>query len=113
MGFIVFMVKADKAKYSFVTKKDGVRVTPSWLRHSFGIWNLLLSLFSCYGMVRTVPALLHFIATKSFRETLCDQPTLTYGHGGTGLAVQLFILSKVPELFDTLFLALKGVEINL
>ena len=31
----------------------------------------------------------------------------------TGMAVHLFIISKLPELGDTLFLAIKGVDIGL
>ena len=116
---LVFMVKADKSKFSFVKvtidKKTGkkTRDTPGWLRHSFGLWNLGLSLFSFYGVSRTVPQLLHYISTMSFHDTVCTAPTVSYGHGVCGLAVQLFIFSKIPELLDTLFLALKGADIGL
>jgi len=113
---LVIMVKQDKEKYAFSKRlqpTDKKRWTPPWLKHSFGLWNLGLALFSCFGMLRTVPHLAHFIATKSFRETVCDPPTLTWGHGATGMAVQLFIFSKLPELGDTLFLTLKGADINL
>jgi elongation of very long chain fatty acids protein 6 len=70
-------------------------------------WNLLLALFSGYGAVRTVPHLLHHIANKTFEETICDEAYLAYGAGACGLAVQLFCISKLPELIDTVFIVLR------
>lgn len=75
--------------------------------------NLCLSIFSFYGVTRTMPQLLHYIVTRDFKDVVCTEPTLSYGHGACGLATQLFILSKIPELGDTLFLALKGVKLDL
>lgn len=117
--FLVFRVKANPDAFNFVTKKTNnktgkvERVTPGWLRHAFGIWNFCLSIFSFYGVVRTMPQLLHYIVTRDFKDVVCTEPTLSYGHGACGLATQLFILSKIPELGDTLFLALKGVKLDL
>ena len=116
---LVFMVKADKAKFCFVTKKVNPktgkeeRVTPGWLRHSFGMWNLGLSLFSHWGMARTVPQLLYYLNNWTLKEAICTPPTLSFGHGACGLWAQAFIVSKIPELFDTMFLALKGVNLDL
>mmetsp|Transcript_18350 Transcript_18350/g.27734 ORF Transcript_18350/g.27734 Transcript_18350/m.27734 type:complete len:246 (+) Transcript_18350:103-840(+) len=72
-------------------------------RNTLAAWNFLLSVFSGIGMVRTLPHLLHNLATYSFRDNFCLDPRTTYGSGSTGLWVQLFILSKFPELFDTFF----------
>lgn len=39
---------------------------------------------------------------------VCNPAHLTFGGGAVGLASQLFCLSKIPELIDTLFIVLKG-----
>lgn len=70
-------------------------------------WNLFLAVFSIYGATRTVPHLLFRIATYSFERTICEAPHTAYGTGVSGLASQLFILSKIPELVDTVFIVLR------
>lgn len=67
-------------------------------------WNLFLSSFSFYGAFRTVPWLIHALHTISFEELVCLPPEKTFGPGSVGLASQLFVLSKIPELIDTLFI---------
>lgn len=73
-------------------------------------WNLLLCVFSFWGASRTVPQvfmnLFHF--NKSFEQTICEEASLAYGAGACGLAMQLFVLSKFPELVDTVLLVLKN-----
>lgn len=69
-------------------------------------WNFSLSLFSWIGAIRTAPQLFHNLATMSFRDNLCMSPQMTYGSGSSGLWVQLFILSKFPELMDTFFIVI-------
>jgi len=71
-------------------------------------WNLFLCVFSFWGASRTVPHLIHNINTKSFEETVCDPAANAYGAGACGLAMQLFVLSKFPELVDTVLLTLKN-----
>ena len=68
------------------------------------LWNFALLLFSFIGAYRTVPHLLHNVMSKPFEATICTQAAADWGDGATGLWVQLFIFSKVPELFDTAFL---------
>ena len=70
-------------------------------------WNLFLSLFSAYGAIRTVPHMLNRIYTLPFEQTVCEPPHTAYGAGACGLAVQLFIISKIPELIDTVFIVLR------
>jgi hypothetical protein len=77
------------------------------LRWPLAMWNLLLSIFSIYGTIRVVPHLLDKMTQMTFEETVCDSAHTYYGAGAAGLAVQLFILSKIPELFDTVFIILK------
>lgn len=71
------------------------------------LWNMLLSLFSFYGMSRTVPHLLYRLWTRTIEETVCDDAEISYGYGACGLATFLFIISKIPELFDTFFIVLR------
>lgn len=73
-------------------------------RIQLAAWNFSLSLFSFIGMARTAPQLFYNLSTISLRDNLCLDPQITYGSGSSGLWVQLFVLSKFPELFDTLFI---------
>lgn len=70
-------------------------------------WNAFLCLFSTLGALRTVPHLLNLIATTTFEETVCTPPDVEWGVGATGLWVQLFILSKIPELWDTFYIVVR------
>jgi hypothetical protein len=65
-------------------------------RYTLAAWNLSLSVFSIFGMLRTLPHLVHNLTSMSIMENLCNDPRVTYGSGSTGLWVQLFILSKFP-----------------
>ena len=80
---------------------------PFQMKTALALWNLALSLFSFCGMVRTAPHLLHTIATKPFRDSVCTDPETAYGEGACGLWVMLFIFSKVPELVDTFFIVFR------
>mmetsp|Transcript_54620 Transcript_54620/g.116039 ORF Transcript_54620/g.116039 Transcript_54620/m.116039 type:complete len:307 (-) Transcript_54620:170-1090(-) len=78
---------------------------PAWSwRRVLAAWNLSLSLFSTIGFLRTAPHLFHNLMSYPLREVMCGDPKETYGSGSTGLWVQLFILSKFPELLDTFFI---------
>ena len=79
----------------------------SRLVNELATWNAILSIFSTIGALRTVPHLLNLIATTSFEETICTPPDVEWGVGATGLWVQLFILSKIPELVDTMFIIVR------
>jgi len=77
---------------------------PFDLRWSLAAWNLFLSAFSFIGMVRTWPHVAYNLWSLGWEATLCKPAINTYGCGATGLWVQLFIISKIPELFDTFFI---------
>jgi elongation of very long chain fatty acids protein 6 len=75
-------------------------------RYTLALWNLFLAAFSGLGMMRTLPQLIHNLTTLSIRDNLCLNPQATFGSGSTGLWVQLFVLSKFPELLDTFFIVI-------
>jgi elongation of very long chain fatty acids protein 6 len=77
------------------------------LRYPLAFWNALLSLFSFIGMLRTVPYLFGRLLTESFESSMCREPIEAYGDGTVGFWTLLFILSKIPELFDTVFIILR------
>lgn len=79
---------------------------PKKWRSYLAVWNFSLSLFSWIGASRTAPQLYHNLTTMTMRDNLCLDPQATYGSGSSGLWVQLFILSKFPELVDTLFIVM-------
>lgn len=83
----------------YMEKRD-----PANFRLSLIYWNMFLSIFSFYGAIRTVPWLIHALMTSPFEELVCLAPEKTYGPGSCGLASQLFVLSKIPELIDTVFI---------
>jgi len=80
---------------------------PFGLQRSLAAWNLFLSVFSFIGAIRTAPFLLNSIVHRGFYHSVCAPAVPHYGHGPEGFWVTIFILSKVPELLDTLFIVLR------
>jgi len=77
---------------------------PYKLKWLFTFWNLLLSVFSIAGAYYSVPHLISTLRTQSLYYTVCSEPRVWYYDGPTGFWTALFILSKIPELVDTVFL---------
>lgn len=77
------------------------------LTKPLALWNAGLCLFSTVGMIKTAPTLLHLIVSTNFEQTICANPTETWGTGPTGTWVMLFCFSKIPELIDTVFIVLR------
>ena len=75
-------------------------------RMTMSFWNLGLSVFSAIGFLRTAPALMHNFYYYTIQDNFCFDPESHFGSGSTGLWVQLFILSKFPELIDTFFIVI-------
>jgi len=75
-------------------------------RRTMALWNLTLSVFSALGFLRTAPHLAHNLLHYSVEQNMCFDPEAHFGSGATGLWVQLFILSKFPELIDTFFIVI-------
>jgi elongation of very long chain fatty acids protein 6 len=90
----------------FGIKAFMVKRTPLDIRRFQVLWNFSLSVFSFCGMVRMVPQLVGAVLHLGFRASMCQDPREYGGHGASGLWTFLFIFSKIPELFDTVFVVL-------
>jgi len=77
------------------------------LRLPLAYWNLLLAVFSFIGMIRCVPHFFLLMHTHGWQTVICGAPEPLYGSGAVGFWVQMFVLSKVFELIDTLFIILR------
>mmetsp|Transcript_42411 Transcript_42411/g.57933 ORF Transcript_42411/g.57933 Transcript_42411/m.57933 type:complete len:223 (-) Transcript_42411:126-794(-) len=73
------------------------------IRTQLACWNALLCFLSFAGACKTVPHLLYNIVNQSFEETICTTAE-SWGSGATGLWVQIFVFSKIPELWDTFYI---------
>ena len=78
------------------------------MRQALVAWNFVLAGFSIIGAIRIWPDFVYAIATKGLQYSYCN-PDYTYGVSGCW--AWLFILSKVPELVDTLFIVLRKQEL--
>jgi len=85
---------------------------PFHLKRPLQAWNLFLCIFSVIGVKEVAFPLVRALYTRGFHYTVCGSPVETYGSGSAGLWLLLFIYSKTPELFDTLFLLLRKKHIE-
>ncbi|CAG0913599.1 unnamed protein product [Notodromas monacha] len=76
------------------------------LRTPLVVWNLFLSIFSIIGASRTLPELFHVLTTYGFHHSACV-PSFIKNNRVCGFWTWMFILSKVPELGDTVFIVLR------
>ena len=78
------------------------------LRYALALWSFGLSFFSFWGAVRTVPVVYEIFFTRGWDHMVCGDTRMEWIHlKPSGLWVYWFCLSKVPELFDTLFIVLR------
>jgi len=81
---------------------------PFGLKYPLAIWNAFLCTFSFIGMWRTVPYLLGMLLTTSYQNTVCAVDAIDgWGSGPSGMWVTLFVLSKIPELIDSVFIIIR------
>lgn len=79
---------------------------PYNLRRALCCWSATLSLFSFYAVYRIYPLAHTMVSTGGLQHAVCD--TRSYlGAAGGGIWAFLFPLSKLPELFDTMFIVLR------
>ena len=74
------------------------------LRTPLILWNLGLAVFSIVGIVRVLPEFTHVLAEKGWDYSVCNNDIY---YGVSGQWGYWFTLSKIPELFDTIFIVLR------
>jgi elongation of very long chain fatty acids protein 6 len=93
---------------------------PAVMKHVFALWNLALSLFSGYGVYVCAPFVWEMITEKGMRYAVCSDDMMLGGaagdahtacYGNVGFMMTLFMLSKLPELLDTVFLVVMHKDV--
>lgn len=69
------------------------------------LWNAGLAIFSILGFIRVFPELLYTLNKFGFHHTICNNSWTQVKE--TRFWICLFVLSKIPELGDTLFLVMR------
>jgi elongation of very long chain fatty acids protein 6 len=96
------------AVFSYNTS-DKLSSHPSrYITIAYSLWNFTLTIFSIWGTVITVPLIVHKWITDGLIVTVCDHDLWH----GMMLPAWYFGPSKVVELGDTLFLAVRGKPIR-
>lgn len=76
-------------------------------------WNTMLAIYSAASTYYLAPPLLYKLWHYGYKETVClTHPELSYLNQPWGIWVFYFLLSKVVELGDTVFLVLKGKKVS-
>jgi len=76
------------------------------LRRVLVIWNTLLAAFSIIGACRTLPEFIHIIRNHGLYHSVCV-PSFIEMDKVSGFWTFMFVLSKLPELGDTIFIVLR------
>ncbi|KAG8435105.1 hypothetical protein GDO86_013163 [Hymenochirus boettgeri] len=75
------------------------------LRRPLVLWSFTLAVFSIIGAIRTGWYMVHILFTSGFKQSVCDRGF--YSGPVSKFWSYAFVLSKVPELGDTLFIVLR------
>jgi len=86
-------------------------VQKNLLKYMWFLWNLGLSAFSWFGLIITVPRLSNILLSHGYFKSICTDPWEWYTDGKVAFWLEMFILSKFPELLDTVFLVLQGKRV--
>jgi len=76
------------------------------LRGPLTAWSMFLAVFSIMGAARTIPEFIHTLYTQGFYHSLCI-PSFIEQDRVSGFWTWMFVMSKVPELGDTIFIVLR------
>jgi hypothetical protein len=76
------------------------------LRGPLTAWSMFLAIFSIMGAARTIPEFIHTLYTQGFYHSLCI-PSFIEQDRVSGFWTWMFVMSKVPELGDTIFIVLR------
>ena len=83
----------------FMTSREAFSLKPLLL-----VWNVSLAFFSILGSFRTIGFNASFLYHRGFHSSVCVEPVI---NGVYGFWCWLFIMSKIPELGDTIFIVLR------
>nr|XP_044623325.1 elongation of very long chain fatty acids protein 6 isoform X1 [Equus asinus]XP_044623326.1 elongation of very long chain fatty acids protein 6 isoform X1 [Equus asinus] len=75
------------------------------LRTPLVLWSLTLAVFSIFGALRTGAYMVYILMTKGLKQSVCDQSF--YNGPISKFWAYAFVLSKAPELGDTIFIILR------
>jgi len=78
------------------------------LRRALIAWNLTLAGFSALGAFYFWPEFAYTLTHHGFDHSIC---VTDYNDGIAGCWAWMFVLSKVPELFDTFFIVARKQEL--
>lgn len=78
------------------------------LKFLLTLWNIILAVFSIIGAIRVLPELTHSLINYGFEYSVCDN---SYAYGVSGFWSFMFIMSKLPELIDTVFIVLRKQQL--
>lgn len=84
---------------------------PFQLRRTLCMWSALLSFFSAFCLLRGINLIATIINTGGWLHSACDLKYYTGTHA-MGLFPYLFVFSKLPELFDTMFIVLRKTPLS-
>jgi len=90
------------ALFCYFGQKYFKKRDPWNLRNLMAVWNLFLSLYSITTVLHSFPIVFRLL-NDPFKDVLCLDPSASFGGSGY-LWVQLFVISKFVELFDTFFI---------
>ncbi|NXJ17691.1 ELOV6 protein, partial [Dicrurus megarhynchus] len=83
---------------------------PFSLRAPLTLWSLSLTLFSFIAACRVWKQMAFLLLTKGFKRSVCSQSFFI--HPVSKLWIYLFVLSKLVELGDTLFIVLRKKKLT-
>lgn len=78
------------------------------LRAPLIAWNVMLASFSILGAIRVWPEFVYSLVTKGATYSVCNNE---YAYGISGFWAFMFVMSKVPELVDTLFIVARKQQL--
>ncbi|XP_033097545.1 elongation of very long chain fatty acids protein 6-like [Anneissia japonica] len=84
---------------------------PFNVRYPLIFWNILLGIFSIAGACRSVPVMINVLIHDGWYQSVCDSKYFWPEY--SGIWSVLFVLSKVPELGDSVFIILKKQKMQL
>lgn len=100
-----FLVSALYAAFIFGGRHVMNKRAKFELRKPLVLWSLSLAVFSIFGALRTGAYMLYILMTKGLKYSVCDQGF--YNGPVSKFWAYAFVLSKAPELGDTIFIILR------